>query len=310
MKMGSWSFVGFCLWLAWLFLARPFDPFALPYVSALVLAAALWLIPLAWELTRSPEWYVQMGLPAASLLAISFLLDQGWEAAVFAMPWLVLTLAVAHHKWRRRKLCIWKAPADLSHLLAFVYLPVGAIWAVADRLGFQPMGFSPAIVLLTVAHFHYAGFILPLLTGWVVGHLPGRWIRIAAYGVAMGIPLTAIGITSSQFHLPHFIEMLCASIMALSGLMIGIGHLVLFRMYRGQSAAIYWLLGGLALSAGMCLALLYAWRSVFPLAFLSIPWMHAVHGSLNALGFALPALLGWSLHLRRKPIRQKELSTL
>ena len=45
----------------------------------------------------------------------------------------------------------------------------------------------------------------------------------------------------------------------------------------------------------MLLAALYGLRFYLPVAWLDIPWMRALHGSANALGFALPALLGWSM---------------
>lgn len=34
-------------------------------------------------------------------------------------------------------------------------------------------------------------------------------------------------------------------------------------------------------------------RHVYLIPALSIPWMYAVHGTLNAIGFALPAVFGW-----------------
>ena len=44
------------------------------------------------------------------------------------------------------------------------------------------------------------------------------------------------------------------------------------------------------------LALLYGCRAYFPLAWLDIPWMRAVHGTANALGFGLAGVLGWTVH--------------
>ncbi|MEM9917126.1 MAG: YndJ family transporter [Bacteroidota bacterium] len=300
------SILGFVIWLIWLFLNWPIDPFQLTYVSALILAAPLWLLPIAWQLTSVSQKLIHACLPAATLLSTAFLLEQGWVAAMLSVPWLVLTMVAAFQKWRFRKRRIFRKPADLCHLVAYLYLPVGAIWAVADRLGFQPMGFSPAIVLLTVAHFHYAGFMLPLLSGWAVGNLQGSWLRLSAYGVALGVPLTAIGITAAQFDMPAVFELIPATIMALSGMLTAWAHWILFRTYPQAKGRYYWLFAGTALFGGMLLALLYGWRSVFPISFLSIPWMHAIHGSLNAAGFALPALLGWHLHLNHSPSRRKK----
>ena len=47
-------------------------------------------------------------------------------------------------------------------------LPVGGAWMAADWLAIQPMGFDSLIVRLTAAHFHFAGFVLPLVVIFIV----------------------------------------------------------------------------------------------------------------------------------------------
>jgi len=51
----------------------------------------------------------------------------------------------------------------------------------------------------------------------------------------------------------------------------------------------------------MVLAGLYGTRALFPVAGLDIPWMRALHGSANAIGFALAGVLGWVLAERSGP---------
>jgi hypothetical protein len=59
---------------------------------------------------------------------------------------------------------------------------------------------------------------------------------------------------------------------------------------------VLWVVAGLSLLFGMGLALLYAARGqMLPLPWLDIPWMRALHGTANALGFALCGALGWTL---------------
>ncbi|MEZ4934569.1 MAG: YndJ family transporter [Saprospiraceae bacterium] len=55
------------------------------------------------------------------------------------------------------------------------YLSVGGLWAVADRMGWRPLDYDPEIVFLTVAHFHYAGFVLPIVAGFVVRETKMGW---------------------------------------------------------------------------------------------------------------------------------------
>jgi hypothetical protein len=45
----------------------------------------------------------------------------------------------------------------------------------------------------------------------------------------------------------------------------------------------------------MFLAALYGSRQLLPLEWLTIPWMRALHGTVNSLGFALSALLAWKI---------------
>jgi hypothetical protein len=55
-----------------------------------------------------------------------------------------------------------------------------------------------------------------------------------------------------------------------------------------------WLIAGVSLAGGMLLAGLHASRLALPpLPWLDLPWMLALHGTLNAIGFSLAAVLAW-----------------
>ncbi|HTO05065.1 MAG TPA: hypothetical protein VL069_15245, partial [Opitutus sp.] len=57
---------------------------------------------------------------------------------------------------------------------------------------------------------------------------------------------------------------------------------------------VLFLLAGVSLLFGMSLAGLYASRSlILPLPWLDVPWMRALHGTANALGFGLCGLFAW-----------------
>ncbi|MEL6719935.1 MAG: YndJ family transporter [Bacteroidota bacterium] len=249
------------------------------YVKILILAAPLWLMPLALELMDVPEKERWGPAALAGLLAISFYLSPSVIAALLSVPWLGFSIWLSWKNWKQRQ-------AHLSHLLAALFLGVGAAWAFADRLGFEAFGFDSTIVLLTAAHFHYAGFCLMLIAGWT-----GR--KSAIYGVFVGVPMVAIGISSSHLNGPPLIEVVAVTIMVAAGIWVAYLHLRLAIKMRKYSFTWLWLLASIALSIGMILALLYGWRYYFPIASLSIPAMYALHGTLNAIGFAAPALLAW-----------------
>jgi hypothetical protein len=45
----------------------------------------------------------------------------------------------------------------------------------------------------------------------------------------------------------------------------------------------------------MILAALYGLRTWISISWLDLPWMWALHGTLNSLGFAIPGLAAWAL---------------
>jgi hypothetical protein len=181
----------------------------------------------------------------------------------------------------------------ISLLAAWGFLTNAALWLVFDRFDAQPLGFSAWIVLLTGAHFHYAGFALMLAIALLLQqNTADKWAKTAAFSVLVGVVLTATGITTTQIGLPHWIETVAGAAMALAATGAGV---VFIRASRAEVRATrwLWLLGGLCLFGTMLLALLYALRPVFPLFWLNMPLMQAVHGSVNALGFGTLMLLGW-----------------
>src|SRR5258705_449888 len=70
-----------------------------------------------------------------------------------------------------------------------VFLLVGGLWATASRAAMRPLGFDDTVVLLTANHFHYAGFIVPIVAGLAGRRLPGRLGDLTALGVIAGVPL-------------------------------------------------------------------------------------------------------------------------
>jgi hypothetical protein len=170
-----------------------------------------------------------------------------------------------------------------------------ATWLVFDRFNFQPFGFSAWIVLLTGAHFHYAGFaLMASLTLLFCDNTDNLWVKTTIWSVIIGVVLTATGITTTQLGLPHFIETIAAVWMALSGVLSGFIFICFSFKEQGLTQKL-WFLGGFCLFLGMILAFCYAIRPLYPLSILTIPFMQAVHGSLNALGFGTLILLGFGL---------------
>ncbi|PHN03068.1 YndJ family transporter [Flavilitoribacter nigricans] len=269
------------------------------WVQGILLLAVGLIVPLALKTDRMGTGPTAAGKAyypiAAGSLLLAHLLGPGPLSGLLATPWLLFSgyiLLSVYRQWRSRQ-----APLSLFwlvRLLALVYLCIGAMWAVADRFSWQPLGFDPLIVLLTAVHFHYAGFALLWLAGKALQWEHPQWVNYLLSSVALGVPLTAVGITTSQWGWSPWIETAAVLIMAAGGIAVGLSYLrAAFFGKQAVICSICWSLAGVSLLLGMSLAILYGWRYYHPIPWLSIPWMYAVHGSLNSLGFALPALLGW-----------------
>ena len=261
----------------------------------LVLAVAPFLVCLANSLERqlwSKVW-ARISLGSGILFSLSVLLSplKIWAC----LPWLVLCLVRAALELKNFAQSSHRSLGDLAKLSATVYLPVGGIWALFDQLQFQPLGFSHIIVLLTGVHFHYAGFALPRLAGLWMNHTARtKLFQAATIGIILGVPLVAIGITSSQLNLPFWVETLSVTVLASSAFVMSFGHLSWSFVHAGL---LRWLfaIAGLALAGGMILALIYGWREVYLVNWATIPAMYAIHGTLNSWGFCLPAFIGWKI---------------
>src|SRR5262249_9717658 len=165
--------------------------------------------------------------PAAILLGASFLFDQGSLAGLLALPWLIVTGWIAceagHRIWRRGF-----APfSGLCVDAGCVFLVVGGGWALLHRAGIRPLDFDDVIVLLTAIHFHYAGFVLPILTGRTAEVLDGKTARAACLGVLAGVPLTAMGISATQLGWGSALEVAAACLTAAAGVLTA---LLYFRL--------------------------------------------------------------------------------
>lgn len=276
---------GVLLWLVLYFWIRPqasHDEWARILLS---LAVLVW-VPLAFELLQYPLRYAIWVASAGAALAITLFLPSGSMTGLLSCGWLLVSFLAFQRglrrlrKWRR-------APANVALGAAQIFLVIGALWAVFDRFGLQPLNFDPAIVLLTSVHFHYAGFIFPLLTGWLQQYAPNWHSHLAARLAVIAIPMTAIGITLMQVYDLYWPEAIAATVMAFSGWLCGFGYL---RLAFRKSVAIAPRIAatGLAFSLffSMTLALGYAMRGYYPIDFLQIPTMRAWHGSVNAIGVA------------------------
>jgi hypothetical protein len=297
--------------LAWLLLfgiTLPGDTMTAT-IARLLLLAVLVVVPLALPLATPPAGASRAALPyraalvaqpfAAALVVISFLMPVGLPAALLALGWLLLS-GLAALTGLLRLLSRRNARADeLCIDAGLLYLPVGAVWLLFNRIGFGPLGFGDTIVILTAVHFHYAGFAAPILAGLagrrIAAARPALWqlFRLVAAGVIAGIALVAAGITLARF--TPVIEvaaavLFAASMLALAALVL----LVVVPAMRGRLAQALLAVSAASLVMTMLLAASYALGRFVGTPLLDISRMVQFHGWLNALGFVLCGLLAWT----------------
>jgi len=127
------------------------------WAQGLFLLAPLVAVPLTLPLFGA-SGKIQIAFTASAFLLIpAFVLERGVPAAACTVPWLLLCVGLAVvecARWRR---------LDLGRVFTAGYLAVGAGWLLLARLGARPLGFEDVIVQATAVHFHYAGFVLPVV---------------------------------------------------------------------------------------------------------------------------------------------------
>jgi uncharacterized protein (UPF0548 family) len=302
------AILGLIAWLIGLFVA------ASDRAPALLLFGALVVVPLGLALLDDPGAWSQRIRPlgalpwvhllCAVLLLPSFALYPGDRAGLLAAPWLAFTGIVALLGVARLVAHGYRSAEGIAPSAAMIFLAVGGGWTLASRWGMEPMGFREPIVLLTGAHFHFAGFALPILTGLAAGKLRHPIGRIAVGGVILGVPFVAVGITAGR-SVP-LVELSAAWFLAATCLLVVGLQWALAVRAAGWPERLLFGVSGLALLAGMSLAGVYALSTFRAAYWLTIPQMIPWHGTLNALGFALPGLLAW--HLAR--LRGSELQVV
>ena len=251
------------------------------------------VVPLALTLDspRPPRRTHRAAVVVAGVTAsFSFTVAEGPAAAALASAWLVAVASLAlRHLWPVR---IRDTLADLPRVLPSLYLVVGGAWLVISRYGGRPLGFSDEIVELTAVHFHYAGFVAPLLLLRLIRRLrtDEGLVRTALAAVLAATPLTAAGITFSA-------PLGTLGALLFAGGLTTASWLTLRRVVPDTSRPAAVLLGVSSLSviASMALAVLYALGQWLGAPAPSLPAMVRTHGALNALGFALAGTTGWVL---------------
>jgi hypothetical protein len=253
-----------------------------PLAARILLLAPLVIVPRLIQILPTRRWIGAIGgwsgLLAALPLLAAFSLPTGPLAAAFVLPWLVFAsigtaAAIAHGLSQLPLILLPRHLPALGTDVALGFLGVAAIFAIIERLGVD-VGFSPAIVLLTATHFHFAGFGLLGLASLIAERRP--WLCAPVLGLIVGIPITAVGFVVGS-----------DSISALGALLVGssgIGVALAFLTGRDRGVR-GWLAraAGVALLVGMPMGIAWSIAILVGQSFLDLDTMIRTHGILNSI---------------------------
>ena len=293
---------GVIVWLVTLLLTTS-ESTSIELIHKVVFFAVLVVVPLGLSVVGPAD---QKGLsfyklavfaqPVAALLTVaSFFFEKGVLSAALALAWLILNMLVVVFGLVRLTSHGFRHLEELSIDAGLFYLPVAGAWLVIYRLGVQPFGYGEIIILLTVVHFHFAGFATPIiagLSGRVLAprNYPRKVFAAVIFAVVAAMPVVAAGITFSPWIGFVGALLLTAGLVLLAVLTIGwVGPAIVQAGWR-----ILLSIGALSSLAAMVLACLYAYSLATHTLILTIPRMAMTHGLLNAFGFVTCSLFAWS----------------
>lgn len=233
--------------------------------------------------------------PAAAAAAGATLVAPGPVALALALPWgavtavltLVALVAVVRDPGRLRP------DRRLAVAISLGFLAFGAANATSFAAGFAPLGFAPTIVLLTAVHFHAAGFVLMTAGVLAADRGPRRSAGGGVAAVAIGSVITAAGFVGVAGA-----AVLGAVVVAVGGLLIGWATVGAGPALHGRWSRRLTTLAGVALFVSMPLAIAWATGTALGLPPFDLDLMIRTHGTINALGVAVPVMAGWALDAR------------
>lgn len=276
--------------------------------DAILLFAPLVVVPMGLALIeaesseRVPElrssFFKLSRFVSALLLLASSALPQGGMAGVLATPWLFVTywLAIGALGRRVKTFGVWDYHTGLD--IALLFMTVGSTFALFSRLGIRVNDFSHEIVLLTGVHFHYAGFVLPVMAAFVARKFPSLLTQSVLFGCLGFTALLALGINAS----PH-VEIVAAVGLVASCVMLAVVQSLVAMNSRQPQMLAMLTLSSMSLIGAMGLAAMYAFSEFYEAKWITISTMVPLHGMANAFGFAYCGLWGWEPEFSRRRSR-------
>ncbi|WP_372369341.1 YndJ family transporter [Candidatus Uabimicrobium sp. HlEnr_7] len=244
-------------------------------------------------------------LPAAFCAVASLCIETSTLSAVLALPWLMQNVIIALYGFvffqhmRNHAQSLLKQLPVISVFMGCLYIPIAGVWLVSSNMGIN-YGFRATIVLLTVAHFHYAGFALSILAGLAgfslnnSNNFTHKIYNSIGWIVVFCPIVVAIGIIFSPL-----LEMVAACTLAVA-IIIFSATIAFGFSCKNIISRLCFTFAFLAMIATMILAATYALSEYYEWHIISIETMAMSHGVANAFGFTFLSLCGWMVESQYK----------
>jgi hypothetical protein len=251
-------------------------------IEKLFLLAPLVIVPLGLGLLG-----VYAPPLVAAMIVFSFFFPKGPVAGALVVPWLIFVTLAGYGGLRR---LVRGDATEFCFGAALLCLPVGGVGLLQSRFGMTPLGFREPLVLLVAVHFHYAAFVSPILAGAVL-----RRTKHLAWPVAIcasvGSPILAAGYV---LHVPS-VRLLGATVLVVALCGVSLLTLAAQRNVLSRPAQLLLALSATSVIVAMAYAGVYALADFVGEVWVAIPHMARTHGVINALGFSVCGLVGWTL---------------
>ncbi|MEH7636343.1 YndJ family protein [Bacillus pumilus] len=241
--------------------------------------------------------FLMKAFPLAAFCATAaFIYHSAW----FASGWLLYTILLALFGFFR---LLKRGIFPLHELMidgAWMYLALGGLWFWLYTADIQVMTFSPIIVLLTVIHFHYSAFFIPLFYGFL-GRQQAKeraLYKAAGWVILLSPVMIAVGISFSRLF-DTFSVILYVVALYIYGI------LCMKIRFRSTFAKGLVVLSSIVLMGTIVLSLLYSAGMLMRVTYISIDQMIWFHGSINAFFVILPGLIGWLIEGPKDQLKQK-----
>ena len=248
--------------------------------------------PVSWQWTLDLARSLQAGAALSAVAA--FWMPPGLVAGLLVIPWVVVCSLIALAGLSSFRLT-GQSLGQLAANISRVDLAIAAGWLLLSRLGIRPLGFQEPIVLLTAVHFHYTGFATALIAGATVSFARHHGRASRACSTVVVFILVLPFLLAAGFVFSPLVKACAAVLLAAAMLGLAIAQLWACSLVpRSPAKPLLWISSASVISA-MGLAGVYAVGEFMGKDWILIPRMATTHGLLNALGFVLPGLVGWSV---------------